>query len=405
MMKKFIILGIVFLFMACPPTAKNAARIYIQQGEYQAAKAQILDGIKKTPNDYEYYGLLAKAEIGLGNWLAANDAFMRGLAVDSAKSVNWLLTDKQNVPVYWQAFYNAAVTLMAEKKYDEALKSLRYCQILDPANVSEYILEGGIYIELGEPDKANTAHAKALSIEPENPEAHFLIGKALFDKGQYDSSLVNFNQAVKYYESRYDRTTKVLFQNLPEVDEEVATEIRMLWGEKKEAELDELVKVRLGFDGGLNTHRRTIEQFYKTTEGLARTYYYVGMVYYNQRNDSLALKNLTKSLSLNDNDIDALYYAGEIGIKNKNYDEAISYFTKITKIKDDDVFAWFYLGVCSTQKKDYAKAVDIYENKVLILNPENIDAMTNLAYVYREMGNNKKALEWFTKAEKLQKEQ
>jgi hypothetical protein len=30
--------------------------------------------------------------------------------------------------------------------------------------------------------------------------------------------------------------------------------------------------------------------------------------------------------------------------------------------------------------------------------------MINLAYVYREMGNNKKALEWLTKAEKLQKE-
>lgn len=404
-MKKFIVLGIVILFMACPPTAKNAAQIYIQQGDYQSAKAQILEGIKQAPNDFEYYCLLAKTEIGLGNWQAANDAFMQGLAIDSAKAVTWLLADRQNVPVYWQAFYNAAVTLMAEKRYDEALKSLRYCEIFDPANVSQYILEGGIYIELGQPDKANAAHAKALSIDPENPEAHFLIGKALFDKVEYDSSLVNFNQAVKYYESRYDRTTKVLFQNLPEVDEELATEIRMLWGEKKEAELDELVKVRLGFDGGLNTQRRTIEQFHKTTEGLARTYYYVGMVHYNQKNDSLALQNLRKSINLNANDIDALYYAGEIGIKNKNYDDAISYFTKITKIKEDDIFAWFYLGVCNTQKKDYQKAVDVYENKVLMLDPENIDAMTNLAYVYREMGNNKKALEWLTKAEKLQKEQ
>ena len=42
--------------------------------------------------------------------------------------------------------------------------------------------------------------------------------------------------------------------------------------------------------------------------------------------------------------------------------------------------------------------------QVLALEPENVDAMTNLAYVYREMGNNKKALEWLTKAEKLQKE-
>ncbi len=85
--------------------------------------------------------------------------------------------------------------------------------------------------------------------------------------------------------------------------------------------------------------------------------------------------------------------------------DAIGYFDQITKVQEDDVYAWFYLGVCYTQKKQYQMAVDVYENKVLNLDPQNIDAMTNLAYVYREMGNNKKALEWLTKAEKLQKEQ
>jgi len=404
-MKKFIFLGIVFLFMACPPTAKNAARIYIQQGEYEEAKEQILAGLESAPNDFEYYVLLAKVEIGLANWLAASDAFMRGLAIDSAKTVNWLRSDKQNVPVYWQALYNAAITLMAENRYDEALKNLFYCELLDPNNVSEYILEGGIYVELGEKEKANAAYTKALAIDPENPEAYFLIGRALFEKGQYDSSIVNFNEAIKYFKKKYDRTTKVLFQNLPEVEEELAWEIIRLWGEKNEEELDELVRVRLGFDGGLNVQRHTIEQLYKTAEGLARAYYYIGMAYYNLGNDELALSNLIKSIDLKGDDIDALYYAGEINLKYKRFDESISYFKKITEVKQDDIYAWFYLGVNYAQKKDYPKAVDVYENKVLVYDPENIDAMTNLAYVYREMGNNKKALEWLTKAEKLQKEQ
>ena len=131
-MKKFIILGIVILFMACPPTAKNAARIYIQQGEYEAAKEQILAGLESAPNDFEYYVLLAKVEIGLTNWLAASDAFMRGVAIDSAKTVNWLISDKQNVPVYWQAFYNAAISLMSENRYDDALKNLFYCEVRTP---------------------------------------------------------------------------------------------------------------------------------------------------------------------------------------------------------------------------------------------------------------------------------
>ncbi len=403
-MKKLIFLGIVILFIACPPTAKNAARIYIQQGDYEAAKAQILSGLEKTPNDYEYYGLLAKVEIGMANWLAATDAFMRGVAIDSAKTVNWMMTDMQNLPVYWQAFYNAAISLMGEKKYDGALQNLGYCEIFDPTNVSQYILEGGIYSELGEIDKANAAYAKALSIDPENPEAFFLVGKAIFEKGVFDSSIVSFKEADKYFLKRYERTLKVLFQNLPAVDKDIAKEIVSLWAKKDEDGLDQLVKVQLGFDGGLNAQRRTLEQFYKTSDGMSRTYYYMGMAYYNLRNEEMALQNLLKSLDLKDDDIDALYYTGELYVKQKKYDESIALFDKITKINEDDAYAWFYLGVNYTQKKNYQKAVDIYENKVLALEPENIDAMTNLAYVYREMGNNKKALEWLTKAEKLQKE-
>jgi len=404
-MKKLIFLGIVFLFMACPPTAKNAARIYIQQGEYEAAKEQILAGLESAPNDFEYYVLLAKVETGLTNWLAASEAFLRGVAVDSAKTVNWLISDKQNVPVYWQALYNAAITLMSEKRYDEALQNLFYCEILDPDNVSEYILEGGIYSELGQKEKANAAYAKALARDPENPEAYFLIGKAVFERGEYDSSLVTLNEAVKFFKKRHDRTMRVIFQNLPEVDEQLTREIYRLWGAKKEDELDELVRVRLGFDGGLDAQRRTIEQYFKTADGLARAYYYIGMAHYNLRNDSLALENLMKSLDIKDDDIDALYYAGEINLKYKKYDKSISHFKKITEVKEDDTYAWFYIGVNYTQKKEYPKAVDIYENKVLVYDPENVDAMINLAYVYREMGNNKKALEWLTKAEKLQKEQ
>lgn len=404
-MKKIIFLGMVFLFLACPPTAKNAARIYIQQGEYEAAKEQILAGLEKSPNDYEYYVLLAKVEIGLANWLSASEAFHRGVAIDSARTVNWLQADKQNVPVYWQAFYNAAVTLMNDKEYDRALKNLRYCEILDPDNVSEYILEGGIYGELGESEKANAAYEKALSIDPENAEAYFLVGRAVFEKGLYDSSIVNFKEAVKHFVTKYDRAVKVLFQNLPAVDENIARDIFKLWNAKKEEELDNLVKVKLGFDGGLPEQRRTIEQFYKTADGLARTHYYIGMSYYNLRNDSLALAYLEKSIDIKGDDIDALYYAGEINLKIKKYDKSIGYFKKITEVKEDDVYAWFYLGVNYTQKKDYQKAADVYENKVLVYDPKNVDAMTNLAYVYREMGNNKKALEWLTKAEKAQKEQ
>lgn len=405
-MRRYIFaLIVMILFIGCPPAHKNSARIYIQQQDYLRAKEMIFTGLKETPDDYELYTLLMKAEIGLGNWMNASKAFKDAIKIDSLMTVRYLLGDTDNISVYWQALYNAAVALHAEKNYEGALANLQYTKIIDPNNVSQYILEGGIYSELGDKEKANKAYAKALSIDPENPEAYFLIGKSLFEGKMYDSALVKFSDAIKYFTIKYERYAKILFQNLPNIDKELAHEIIRFWSEKKEDELDQLIKVKLGFDAGLPAQKRNIETFYKVTDGLARSYYFTGMTYYNLREDSLALEGLLKTLEFMPHDLDALFYTGEIKIRFREFREAIPYFEKITQLKEDDILAWFYLGVCYSQLKEYKKAIDIYEEKVIVLDPKNINAYTNLAFAYREIGNQKKALEYLMKAEEIQKEQ
>ncbi len=405
-MRRFIcLLALLILFIGCPSAPKNSARIYINQGDYIRAKEQVHSALKQTPDDYELYAILMKAEIGLGNWIDASKAFKDAIKVDSSNTINYFLGDKKNISVYWQSLYNAAVAYQGQKNYDEALANLQYTKIIDPTNVSQYILEGGMYSERGEKEKANKAFTQALSIDPENPEAYLLIGKSMFESKMYDSALVKFNDAVKYFNIKYQRYAKILFQNVPEVDKELAQEIITLWAEQRNDELDQLIKVRLGFDAGLDAQRRNIESFYKVTDGLARSYYFIGMTYYNQRNDDSALENLLKSLEFMPNDLDALFYTGEITLRTKKYQEAIRYFDKLTKLKKDDVYAWFYLGVSYSQLKDYKKAIEIYEDKVIVLDPKMINAYTNLAFAYRELGNNTKALEYLMKAEELQKEQ
>ncbi|KPL15940.1 hypothetical protein AMJ74_00355 [candidate division WOR_3 bacterium SM1_77] len=405
-MKQLIVLALIIIFfIGCPSAPKNSARIYIEQQDYERAKEQISIGLKDTPNDYELYVLLAKAEIGLSRWTEASEAFEDGIAIDSAKTINWLLGDKKNISAYRQAFYNAALTLREEKMYEHAVRNLGYAKILNPNDVSTYILEGGLYGEMGNREMANKAYAKALSIDPENPDAYFLVGKEFYDKRMYDSSVVKFNKAVEYFNIRHERDAKMLFQNLPEVDQDLAFKIIKLWNEKKNDELDELIRVQLGIDAGLSAMKDRVDRFFKTSQGLARSYYWLGMAHYNLKDDALALENIQKSLGVLPDDLDALFYVGEILIKMKRFKDALSNFERITQLKEDDVYAWFYSAVCHSQLKDYKKAIDIYEGKVLELDPENIDALTNLAYCYRELGNNKKALEYLMKVEELQKEQ
>jgi superkiller protein 3 len=404
-MKKLLLLGLLILFVGCPPTEINSARIYIERGEYQRAKEQVLIGLKNDPGNYELYCLLAKSEIGLSHWTEASDAFIDAIKADSLSAVKWIVKDTKNIGVYWQAFYNAAVALEMEKKYEAALADLELCELIDPSKVNIYILRGGIYDVLGEKEHASKAYAKALSLDPENPQAYYLIGKALFDKKQYDSALVKFEDAIKYYDKNYKAITKVVFQNLPEIDKLLAQKIVSLWVAKNNDELDELVKVKLGFDGGLAAHSKNIDTFFKITQGLAMAYYLAGISQYNLKNNDAALNYIMKSLDLMPDDLDALFYAGELHIRASKFEEALTYFERITKIKEDALYSWFYIGVIKMQLKDYKKAIDVLEGKVLVLNPKFVDALNNLAFCYREIGNTKKALEYLQKAEKIQKEQ
>lgn len=400
-MKKFLLLiGVVLLFTGCPPNWKNAAKIHIAGGRFELAKQNCLIGTKVVPADYEAYTLLAQCELGLQNSAAAAVAFREGIKIDSVKTLTWIMKDAQNKDLYWQTFYGAAVANVTGEKYNEALADLAIAKIIDPANVNAYVLEGLIYTRLGKKESANAAYAKAIEIDPESPEPYFRIGTSYFEKKSYDTALIYLDKSLTKYTVGYENAKKTIFANI-EFNKDIARQIYTLWNAKKNEELDQLVKKVLGFDVGLEGQRRNIERFIKSSNGLAGAYYYVGMTHLNQKNDTLALNNLNAALDLSPEDLDALYFSGEVLISLKNWTEAKDRFERVTALKKDDVVAWFYVGVCYMQLKDYRKAASVYEDEVLKYDPKNLDAYTNLAICYREMGDTKKAMEYLQKKEKI----
>jgi len=404
MRKLVFLLGLIIFFVGCPPVYKNAAKIYISRMEWENAKQQILLGVKETPTDFEYYCLLFKVEVASGQMDSAFKAFQSAIKADSVATFDWVLVkEKDNRSNYGQAFLNIARLMHSKQKFADALKYLAYAKAVNPESYEIFLMEGQIYTEMKDPERANQAFSKALSIDPENPEAYFLVGIIAFDKKQYDSSVVKFTESIKYYESKWNKTAKTVFQNLPDIDMSLLYQMADLYNAKKDTLLAEFIKVKLGYDQP-SSQRRNVDQLMIVTNGFSRTYYYLGMSYYYLKNDSLALKNLLKAVYYVPTDLDALFFTGELKIKGNKFQEAITYFERITKINKDDQFAWFYLAVCYTQLKEYQKAINIYEGEMLTRDPKNIETLTNLAYCYREIGNNKKAYEYLMKAEQLQKE-
>jgi len=394
----FCQLGHAFVYL-------NTARIaFYNERDFERAKKACLDGIKQGKEHYELYAILGGSEIGLGNWQNASDALIKAFAIDSLKTIEWMSEKGGGVQYYYQTFFFSARELFDQGNYEGVLKYLRYAQLVDPGDVGIYILRGATFSKMDSTEAAKREYEKALAIDPENPDVHFLIGKSLFETEAFDSSLSYFGDAIKYYEITYNRKTLILFQNLVEVSKELMQKMVQLWAEQKAEELDRLLKTDLGFDEGLDVHQQTIELFYKAATDLARSHYLMGMAYYYLGKDSLGLSHLQRSLESNPIDTDALYFTGELLVKFQAYEDAVEYLQRLTELKSDDLYAWFYLGVCYTQLKDYKKAADVYENKVLQLDPEYIDAMTNLAFIYSELGDKEKSLEYIRRVNELKKQ-
>lgn len=398
-----IFLG-VYLVQADVFTTLNTARIaYFSEKDYERAKKACLEGIELAPDNYELYAILGGSEMGLGSWQAAAKAFEKAFTVDTSKTVEWIVKQAGGEKYYYQAFYFYARELFARDEYASVLRYLNYDTLLGIEDINVHVLKGAALCKLERFDEANDEYKRVLELEPTNPDYNYLIGKSLFDNENFGGCLPYFADAVKYYKIKYDRLGKVIFQNLLQIDSSLAQEIVVLWVAGKTEELNQLLKEELSFPEGLDVQRANIEQFATVADNLGRSHYFYGIAYYNLKNDTLALENIVSSVYYRPNDPDALYFAGEINVRLSKFSDAIPYLERLTSQCPDDKYAWFYLGISYTETKQYEKAINVYENKILQLDPENVDVMNNLAYVYRENGDNEKALYWLIRAEETQK--
>jgi len=380
----------------------NTARIaYFNEKDYERAKNSCLEGIKQAPDNYELLSILGGAEMGLGNWRGAAIAFEQAFAIDTSKTLDWITKQSEGEKYYFQAFYFYARDLFEEESYEKVLQYLDYDQVFGIKDVNVYVLKGAALYKLEKYEEANKEYMKVLNLDPDNPDINFLIGKSLYDNEEFNGCLEYFDIAIRSYQMQYERIGRVVFQNLLGIDSVLAQEVVILWTDGRTRELDSLVENVLGFPEGLAVQGAKIKQFAEAADDLGRSYYFRGMAYYSLKNDTVALKNMTQSVRYKPNDFDALYFAGEMNVRLRRYAAAIPYLERLTSRSPDDQYGWFYLAVSYTETKQYIKAVDAYENKILQLDPDNVDVMNNLAYVYREMGDSEKALYWLIQAEEL----
>jgi eukaryotic-like serine/threonine-protein kinase len=92
---------------------------------------------------------------------------------------------------------NAWRLVLFERRHDEALIALEEAERLDPLDLQLKTLIGYVHLFHHDLDRAIEQFERVLSLEPSFPFAHYALGDACTQKGQYDRAFAEFEKAIE----------------------------------------------------------------------------------------------------------------------------------------------------------------------------------------------------------------
>ena len=168
---------------------EDRIRSEVEAGQIDAALDQARLAVGQYPNSSTLYQLLAVALFKKGLNEDARTAFRRAIELDPS------------VP---QNYYDLALVNLSEKQYARAVGPLEAFLRLDPNNAEAHLLLGRAYHNLNRTVPALEQFKKALTLGPQLPLAHYHLGYAYQSQGNQKSALDEFKKEIELNPNFYD---------------------------------------------------------------------------------------------------------------------------------------------------------------------------------------------------------
>ena len=219
-----------------------------------------------------------------------------------------------------QELNQKGIELGRSGKYEEAIETFNMALTINPENAEVWYNIGKTYSDLGDNEEALRSYNQALAINPDISEAWYNMGLILYEQGKYEDSLEAFDKAIEI-----------------DPDDQDARDNRMIVADKISAE--NTYNGQSALPDGDQLPGRT-----DTAEELTR-----------------------KGIELS---------------KQKLTENALEAFNAAIQIDPTYIEAWFRKGFTLDTMKRYDEAIEAYD-QVLTLNPDHEDAQ-----LYREIDLN-----------------
>ena len=266
-------------------------------------------------------------------------------------------------------------------------------------SIDEAFLQGNIYWQQEEYEKAIEAFDFITDIMPNHPPSWHNKGFSYYQLGRYDEAIKNFDEALKYNpNSQYSMFYK--------------SSIYMEEGDFENAE-DWIVKALMISPNEpqfLNNYIYILTQLGKYEQAIDVAnksliiepdrddiYNYKGLALSNLNRLEEAIECYDKALKINPNNIDVLNSKG-VALDNLNRsDEAIECYDKALKINPNYSEVWNNKGFTLNKLNKLDEAIECYDN-ALKINPNHVEAWTNKGLVLSNQNKLDESIECFDKA-------
>lgn len=167
------------------------------------------NAIRMYPARDVYYRVYSQTNLALANSIASNQPKDSSPSAQVQQTISTLIQQSINsarsasslsplTGLNWQNLSSIYRSLIGFGQNAErfALLANQQAITLDPTNPTLYIVQGGIYYQLGAWDDAARQFQIAISLKPDLANAYYNLGHALEQKGDYQNALAQY-EAVK----------------------------------------------------------------------------------------------------------------------------------------------------------------------------------------------------------------
>ncbi len=354
-MKRGLLFLLIGAFAGCASLESpyaSSTKIYIQQNNLEKALENVNKWIAEDSTNPKAHIWRAVIYTRKHDYVAAANDFKKAFALDSTymnekKFESTVSIAGQPLMPYKAipaVFNNAAVKLINENKYDEAVPYLQYSLKLNPDNANTYLLMHTVYNAKGDEKKAKEYLVEAVKRDPKNYRAKLQL-------------------AVLYsYEGKKDEAERLLKEVIKDVESDTTADD----------------KVRL------------------------EAYKEYAVLKFEKKEYDEAIKYFNKAYEIKKDDYEVLANLGNVYAAKKDYENAVKYLKEAYAIKKDDYRIPQALAEVLYEKKSYREALK-YINEAIKLKGDDPALYRIRAAIYKAMGKKRKALRDLKKAMSLEK--